>query len=47
MLIWYMGRFIDYMFDLKGKIVIWLFLVWKEGGDCLVGLGGMVIVVLK
>lgn len=37
---WYMGRFIDYMPDLKGKIVIAPMPEWSEGGFKSAGLGG-------
>ncbi|TXF96267.1 extracellular solute-binding protein, partial [Lactobacillus delbrueckii subsp. bulgaricus] len=45
--IWYMGRFIDYMPDLKGKIAIRPLPAWKEGGDRSAGLGGTATVVPK
>jgi arabinosaccharide transport system substrate-binding protein len=37
---WYMGRFTDYMPDLKGKIVIKPMPSWTEGGNRSVGMGG-------
>ena len=37
---WYMGRFTDYMPDLKGKMVIRPMPAWEEGGDRSVGIGG-------
>ena len=37
---WYMGRFTDYMQDLKGKMVIRPMPAWEEGGDRSVGIGG-------
>ncbi|XBP68286.1 ABC transporter substrate-binding protein [Bacillus velezensis] len=45
--IWYMGRFIDYMPDLKGKMAIYPMPAWKEGGDRSAGLGGTATVVPK
>lgn len=38
--IWYMGRFIDYMPDLSGKIEIRPLPVWEEGGNRTAGIGG-------
>ncbi|MGM7723347.1 ABC transporter substrate-binding protein [Metabacillus sp. Hm71] len=38
--LWYMGRFTDYMPDLKGKMVIRPMPAWEEGGDRSVGMGG-------
>lgn len=37
---WYMGRFTDYMPDLKGKIVIKPMPAWEEGGPRSAGMGG-------
>ncbi len=37
---WYMGRFTDYMPDLKGKIVIKPMPSWAAGGNRSVGMGG-------
>lgn len=37
---WYMGRFVDYMPDLKGKIVIKPMPAWKEGSPRSAGMGG-------
>jgi arabinosaccharide transport system substrate-binding protein len=37
---WYMGRFIDYMPDLKGKIAIRPMPAWEEGGNRSAGMGG-------
>lgn len=37
---WYMGRFTDYMPDLKGKIVIKPMPAWKEGAPRSAGMGG-------
>jgi len=37
---WYMGRFTDYMPDLKGQIAIAPLPVWEEGQPRSVGLGG-------
>jgi arabinosaccharide transport system substrate-binding protein len=38
--LWYMGRFTDYMGDLKGKMVIRPLPAWEEGGNRSVGIGG-------
>ncbi|RXZ01650.1 ABC transporter substrate-binding protein [Fictibacillus sp. S7] len=38
--IWYMGRFLDYMPDLKGKIAIRPMPAWTKGGDRSAGMGG-------
>ncbi|UFT99761.1 ABC transporter substrate-binding protein [Radiobacillus kanasensis] len=38
--IWYMGRFLDNMPDLKGKIAIRPMPAWEEGGDRSAGMGG-------
>ncbi|TCN24969.1 ABC transporter substrate-binding protein [Mesobacillus foraminis] len=38
--LWYMGRFTDYMQDLKGKMVIRPLPAWEEGGGRSVGIGG-------
>ncbi|KAA6448665.1 ABC transporter substrate-binding protein [Bacillus swezeyi] len=45
--IWYMGRFLDYMPDLKGKIAIRPLPAWKEGGDRSAGMGGTATVIPK
>ncbi len=37
---WFMGRFIEYMPDLKGKIVIRPLPVWEKGGKRSAGMGG-------
>ena len=37
---WYMGRFTDYMEDLKGKIAIRPLPAWEEGGNRSAGMGG-------
>jgi arabinosaccharide transport system substrate-binding protein len=37
---WYMGRFTDYMPDLKGKIAIKPMPAWPEGGGRSAGMGG-------
>jgi arabinosaccharide transport system substrate-binding protein len=37
---WYMGRFVDYMPDLKGKMIIKPLPVWEEGGNRSAGMGG-------
>ncbi|WP_408011397.1 ABC transporter substrate-binding protein [Pseudalkalibacillus sp. A8] len=37
---WYMGRFLDYMPDLKGKMVIRPMPAWEEGGYRSAGMGG-------
>ncbi|WP_078434816.1 ABC transporter substrate-binding protein [Metabacillus halosaccharovorans] len=37
---WYMGRFLDYMPDLKGKIVVRPMPAWEEGGKRSAGMGG-------
>jgi arabinosaccharide transport system substrate-binding protein len=37
---WYMGRFINYMPDLKGKIAIRPLPTWTEGGNRSAGMGG-------
>ncbi|HEX2955126.1 MAG TPA: sugar ABC transporter substrate-binding protein [Bacillota bacterium] len=37
---WYMGRFVQYMPDLKGKIIIRPLPVWKKGGNRSAGMGG-------
>ena len=37
---WYMSRFLDYMPDLKGKIVVRSMPVWEEGQPKSVGIGG-------
>ncbi|MEH7177039.1 extracellular solute-binding protein [Neobacillus vireti] len=38
--LWFMGRFTDYMPDLKGKMVIRPLPSWEEGGGRSVGMGG-------
>jgi arabinosaccharide transport system substrate-binding protein len=38
--LWYMGRFTDYMPDLKGKMVIRPLPAWEPGGGRSVGIGG-------
>ncbi|WP_405096695.1 ABC transporter substrate-binding protein [Oceanobacillus sp. FSL H7-0719] len=38
--LWYMGRFIDSMPDLEGKIAIRPLPAWEEGGDRSAGMGG-------
>ncbi|WP_068675103.1 ABC transporter substrate-binding protein [Oceanobacillus sp. Castelsardo] len=38
--IWYMGRFIDSMPELEGKIAIRPLPAWEEGGDRSAGMGG-------
>jgi arabinosaccharide transport system substrate-binding protein len=38
--LWYMGRFVDYMPDLKGKIVIKPMPAWEEGAPRSAGMGG-------
>src|SRR5690606_34477531 len=38
--LWYMGRFTDYMEDLKGKMVIRPMPAWEEGGNRSAGMGG-------
>lgn len=43
--IWYMGRFIDYMPDLEGKMQIRPLPVWEEGGNRTAGIGGTATVV--
>ncbi|MCY7814959.1 ABC transporter substrate-binding protein [Bacillus haynesii] len=45
--IWYMGRFLDYMPDLKGKIAIRPLPAWEEGGDRSAGMGGTATVIPK
>lgn len=37
---WYMGRFTDYMPDLKGKMVMKPMPAWTKGGNRSVGMGG-------
>ncbi|MCF6409091.1 ABC transporter substrate-binding protein [Pseudalkalibacillus salsuginis] len=37
---WYMGRFLDYMPDLKGKMVIRPMPAWEQGGYRSAGMGG-------
>jgi arabinosaccharide transport system substrate-binding protein len=37
---WYMGRFVQYMPDLKGKIIIRPLPVWTKGGKRSAGMGG-------
>ncbi|CDQ20136.1 L-arabinose-binding protein [Halobacillus karajensis] len=38
--LWYMGRFIDNMPDLEGKMAIRPLPAWEEGGDRTAGMGG-------
>ncbi|MDL4839032.1 ABC transporter substrate-binding protein [Aquibacillus rhizosphaerae] len=38
--LWYMGRFLDNMPDLEGKIAIRPLPAWEEGGDRSAGMGG-------
>ncbi len=38
--LWYMGRFTDYMPDLKGKIIVRPLPVWESGGNRSCGMGG-------
>lgn len=38
--LWYMGRFVQYMPDLKGKMAIRPLPVWDEGGNRSAGMGG-------
>ncbi|MCP3740753.1 sugar ABC transporter substrate-binding protein [Rossellomorea sp. BNER] len=38
--LWYMGRFLDNMPDLKGKMAIRPLPAWEEGGDRTAGMGG-------
>ncbi|HLU23234.1 MAG TPA: ABC transporter substrate-binding protein, partial [Bacillaceae bacterium] len=38
--LWYMGRFTDYMEDLRGKMVIRPMPAWEEGGNRSAGMGG-------
>jgi len=44
---WYMGRFTEYMPDLKGKIIIRPMPAWKEGGYRSAGMGGTATTVTK
>lgn len=44
---WYMGRFTDYMPDLKGKILIRPMPAWKEGDPRSAGMGGTGTAVTK
>jgi arabinosaccharide transport system substrate-binding protein len=44
---WYMGRFLEYMPDLKGKIAIMPMPAWTEGGPRSSGMGGTGTVVTK
>ena len=37
---WYMGRFLDYMPELSGKMAIRPMPAWEEGGDRSAGMGG-------
>ncbi|MGJ9383484.1 ABC transporter substrate-binding protein [Salipaludibacillus sp. CF4.18] len=37
---WYMGRFLDYMGDLEGKMQIRPLPLWEEGGNRSAGMGG-------
>mgnify|MGYP000878496482 CR=1 FL=1 len=45
--LWFMGRFVQYMPDLKGNIIIRPLPVWKPGGDRSAGMGGTGTVVTK
>ncbi|PXW92159.1 L-arabinose-binding protein [Streptohalobacillus salinus] len=45
--LWYMGRFLDSMPDLEGKIAIRPLPAWEEGGNRSAGMGGTGTVVLK
>jgi arabinosaccharide transport system substrate-binding protein len=45
--IWYMGRFLDYMPDLKGKIAIHPLPAWEPGGSRSAGVGGTGTVIPK
>lgn len=45
--IWYMGRFIDSMPDLEGKMAIRPLPAWEEGGNRSAGMGGTGTVVTK
>ncbi|MBP1969288.1 arabinosaccharide transport system substrate-binding protein [Virgibacillus natechei] len=45
--IWYMGRFIDSMPDLEGKMAIRPMPAWEEGGNRSAGMGGTGTVVTK
>ncbi|MBN2546588.1 MAG: extracellular solute-binding protein [Spirochaetes bacterium] len=38
--LWYMGRFVSYMPDLKGKIIVRPLPVWEKGGNRSCGMGG-------
>lgn len=38
--LWFMGRFVQYMPDLKGKMIIRPLPVWKQGGNRSAGMGG-------
>ena len=38
--LWYMGRFVSYMPELKGKIIVRPLPVWEKGGDRSCGMGG-------
>lgn len=38
--LWYMGRFVQYMPDLKGKMIIRPLPVWEKGGNRSAGMGG-------
>ena len=44
---WYMGRFVEYMPDLKGNIIIRPLPRWEEGGFRSAGMGGTGTVVTK
>ncbi|HUC94340.1 MAG TPA: extracellular solute-binding protein [Paenibacillus sp.] len=44
---WYMGRFTDYMPDLKGKIIIKPMPAWEEGQPRSAGMGGTGTAVMK
>lgn len=45
--LWYMGRFVDNMPNLKGKIAIRPMPAWEEGGNRSAGMGGTGTVVTK
>jgi arabinosaccharide transport system substrate-binding protein len=44
---WYMSRFINFMPDLKGKIIIRPMPVWKQGDDRSAGIGGTATAITK
>jgi arabinosaccharide transport system substrate-binding protein len=45
--VWYMGRFLEYMPDLKGKIVIRPMPAWEAGGKRSAGMGGTATSITK